>query len=34
VAGAVEVFNFPPTSFFTATAASSTTLYITPGQGL
>jgi len=34
VAGAVEVFNFPPTSFFTATAASSTTLYVTPGQGL
>jgi len=34
VAGAVEIFNFPPTSFFTATAASSTTLYITPGQGL
>ena len=34
VPGAVEVFNFPPISFFTATAASSTTLYITPGQGL
>ena len=34
VAGAVEVFNFPPTSFFTATAASSCVLYVTPGQGL
>lgn len=34
ISGTVEVFNFPPTSFFTATSASSTTLYITPGQGI
>jgi hypothetical protein len=34
VAGAVEVFSFPPTWYFTATAASSCVLYITPGEGL
>ena len=34
IPGTVEVFNFVPTSFFTATSSSSTTLYITPGQGL
>ena len=35
VPGAVEVFTFPPTWYFTVSTASSTaTVYITPGEGL
>jgi len=33
--GAVEVFSFPPNWYFTAsTAADTSTIYITPGEGL
>jgi len=33
--GAVEVFSFPPAWFFTLSTASATsTIYITPGEGL
>jgi hypothetical protein len=34
LANGVEILTFPPSSFFTATAASAATLYITPGEGL
>ena len=34
VPGAVEVLRFGPDSYFSALAASSTTIYITPGQGI
>lgn len=34
VPGAVEVLRFGPESYFSALAASSTTIYITPGQGI
>lgn len=34
VAGAVEVLRFPVGSYFSGLAASATTLYITPGQGI
>lgn len=32
--GAVEILRFGPESYFSALAASSTTIYITPGQGI
>jgi hypothetical protein len=33
--GAVEIFSFPPTWYFTARTASGTSqIYITPGEGL
>lgn len=32
--GAVEILRFGPESYFSALAASSTTIYITPGQGV
>jgi hypothetical protein len=34
VAGAVEVLRFAPGAYFSGKAASATTVYITPGQGL
>ena len=34
VAGAVEIMRFPAGSYFSGLAASDTTLYITPGEGL
>ena len=35
VSGAVEVFSFPPEWYFTvSTATSTSTVYITPGEGL
>lgn len=35
VAGGVEVWSFPPNTFFSAITASGTaTIYITPGSGL
>jgi len=34
VPGAVEILRFGPESYFSALAASSTTIYITPGQGI
>jgi hypothetical protein len=35
VPGAVEVFSFPPNWYFTgSTAANTSTIYITPGEGL
>jgi hypothetical protein len=35
ISGAVEVFSFPSDWYFTAsTAASTSTIYITPGEGL
>lgn len=34
VPGAVEVMSFPVNAFFSGVAASSTTLYITPGLGM
>ena len=34
VAGAVEILRFPVGSYFSGLAASATTLYITPGEGL
>jgi hypothetical protein len=34
VPGAVEIFSFDVDTFFSGLAASNTTLYITPGDGL
>ena len=34
VAGAVEILRFPAGSYFSGLAASATTLYITPGEGI
>jgi hypothetical protein len=34
VPGAVEILRFPLGSYFSGLAASATTLYITPGEGL
>lgn len=34
LAGAVEVFRLPAGMFFSAIAASATSVYMTPGQGL
>lgn len=34
VPGAVEILRFPVGSYFSGYAASATTLYITPGEGL
>jgi len=34
VPGAVEIFNLAPNTFFSGLASASTTVYITPGQGL
>lgn len=34
VPGAVEIFSFEIDSFFSASAASNTTIFITPGAGL
>ena len=34
VPGAVEIFSFDIDTYFSALAASNTTLYITPGDGL
>jgi hypothetical protein len=34
VPGAVEVFSFDVDTYFSGLAASNTTLYITPGDGL
>lgn len=34
VAGAVEILRFPVGSYFSGLAASATTLYMTPGEGL
>jgi hypothetical protein len=34
VPGAVEILRFGPEAYFSALAASSATIYITPGQGI
>lgn len=34
VPGAVEIFSFDADTYFSALAASNTTIYITPGDGL